>query len=184
MFRLIDRILCGVCECDCAACIMRWPWPTEGSCSVKQSVCVWIWRPSTVCHPYNRPAHPSRDSSPLPLMACVPGAIMAHGDTDVARDDHVADVTIIPTTKDGDVDTKRKLHPEQGKWNRCVNVVHALNIGVRVWTADPRVSATWYYTSCLRIRRETHSIESVYCVTGTVAQHSADTAERNTKSVL
>jgi len=57
---------------------------------------------------------------------------MAHGDTDVARDDHVADVTIIPTTKDGDVDTKRKLHPEQGKWNRCVNVVHALNIGVRV----------------------------------------------------
>jgi hypothetical protein len=55
---------------------------------------------------------------------------MAHGDTEVTRDD-VVDVTIIPATKDGDGDTKRRLHPEQGKSNRCVNV-HALNIGVTV----------------------------------------------------
>ena len=56
---------------------------------------------------------------------------MTHGDTEVARDD-VVDVTIIPTTKDGDADTKRRLQPEQGKSNHCVNMVHALNIGVRV----------------------------------------------------
>jgi hypothetical protein len=56
---------------------------------------------------------------------------MAHGDTEVATDD-VAVVTVITAPKDGDVDTKQKLHPEQGKSNRCVNVVHALNTGVRV----------------------------------------------------
>jgi hypothetical protein len=87
--------------------------------------------PELCADPYTRPALPLVVSSPLPLMACVPGAIMAHGDTEVARDD-VVDVTVIPATKDGDADTKRKLHPEQGKSNRCVNVVHALNIVVRV----------------------------------------------------
>jgi len=56
---------------------------------------------------------------------------MAHGDTEVARDD-VTVVTIISATKDGDADTKQKLHSEQGKSNRCANVVHALNTGVRV----------------------------------------------------
>jgi hypothetical protein len=87
---------------------------------------------SELCvNPYNRSALPLLVSIPLPLMACVPGAIMAHGDTEVARDD-VADVTIIPATKDGDADTKQRLHPEQGKSNHCVNVVHASNIGVRV----------------------------------------------------
>jgi MFS family permease len=38
---------------------------------------------------------------------------MAHGDTEVARDD-VTVVTIISATKDGDADTKQKLHSEQG----------------------------------------------------------------------
>jgi hypothetical protein len=87
--------------------------------------------PELCADPYIRSALPLPVSSPLQLMACVPGAIMAHGDTEVARDD-VADVTIIPATKDGDADTKRRMHPEQGKSNRYVNVMHALNTGVRV----------------------------------------------------
>jgi hypothetical protein len=161
--------------------------------------------------PHTRPALPLRVSSPLPLMVCVTGAIMAHGDTEVARDD-VADVTIIPATKDGDADTKRILHPEEGKSNRCVNVVHALNIRVRVRTADPRVSATcglrvsniisvillegkntllklYVYTVlqklwCNTVGTLLSRIQSVCCITETVVQHSADTAEQNTKSVL
>jgi len=97
---------------------------------VKQSVSEYE-DPELCADPYTHSALPLRVSSPLPLMACVPGSIMAHGDTEVATDD-VAVVTVITAPKDGDVDTKQKLHPEQGKSNRCVNVVHALNTGVRV----------------------------------------------------
>ena len=64
-------------------------------------------------------------------MDCVPGAVMAHGDTEGARAG-AADVTIIPATKEVDAETKRRLQPEQGKSSRFVNVVYVMNIGVEV----------------------------------------------------
>jgi hypothetical protein len=129
MFRLIDRLLCGVSDCECAASIMRRP---HWGQLLLEAKCLFEYEDPEMCaDPNTCPALPLRVSSPLPLMTCVTGTIMAHGDTEVARDD-VADVTIIPATKDGDADTKRRLHPEPGKSNRCVNVVHALNIRVSV----------------------------------------------------
>jgi hypothetical protein len=66
---------------------------------------------------------------------------MAHGDTEVTQDD-VTDVTIIPTTKEVDADSKRGLNPEQGKSSRSqmlymlwilVSKCGYSDIGVKVW---------------------------------------------------
>jgi hypothetical protein len=52
-------------------------------------------------------------------MSCVPDTVMAHGDTEVTKND-VTDATISPpvpliTTKDGDADTKLAPNSVPGK---------------------------------------------------------------------